>query len=34
MDKAFEILRELPNVPCPPAPNQDVLEAILAAAGQ
>jgi flavorubredoxin len=34
MDKAFEILRELPNVPCPPAPNQDVLEAILSGAGQ
>jgi flavorubredoxin len=33
MDKAFDILRELPNVPQPPAPNQEVLDAILAAAG-
>ena len=32
-DKAFQILRDLPSVPAPPAPNHDVLQAILAAAG-
>jgi flavorubredoxin len=29
IDKAFQILRDLPSVPAPPVPNQAVLEAIL-----
>ena len=32
-DKAFQILRDLPSVPAPPCPNNDVLQAILTAAG-
>lgn len=32
-DKAFQIMRDLPSVPAPPCPNNDVLQAILAAAG-
>jgi hypothetical protein len=30
---AFALLRDLPDVPVPPAPDQTVLEAVLAGAG-
>jgi flavorubredoxin len=32
-DKAFQILRDLPTMDAPPCPNNDVLQAILSAAG-
>jgi hypothetical protein len=32
MDKAFQLLRDLPSVPVPPMPDQAVLEAILGGA--
>jgi flavorubredoxin len=34
IDKAFEVIRDMPNVPAPPVPDQVVLEAILAGTGQ
>jgi flavorubredoxin len=32
-DKAFQIMRDLPSVPAPPCPDNNVLQAILGAAG-
>ena len=33
LDEAFALLRDIPNAPVPPAPNQDVLDIILATVG-
>ncbi len=33
-DKAFQILRDLPSVQAPPCPDNNVLQAILAGAGE
>jgi flavorubredoxin len=33
-DKAFQILRDLPSVPAPPCPDNNVLQMILAGAGE